>query len=110
MLGVIPYVERLRIADEDSVALEDRRNRRVTGLGQIDIAVIKLPRISNYDDFLALEHEDGVAVRFVEERSRAGRRRPRDNSGFEEHHRRSRMASRKRVRAGDRGRANARAA
>jgi adenosylcobyric acid synthase len=66
VLGVIPYLERLRIADEDSVALEDRRNRRATGLGQIDIAVIKLPRISNYDDFLALEHEDGVTVRFVE--------------------------------------------
>jgi adenosylcobyric acid synthase len=67
VLGVIPYLERLRIADEDSVALEDRRNRRATGLGQIDIAVIKLPLISNYDDFLALEHEDGVTVRFVEE-------------------------------------------
>ncbi|MGH7913941.1 MAG: cobyric acid synthase, partial [Candidatus Binataceae bacterium] len=67
MLGVIPYVERLRIADEDSVALEDRRNRRAANPGQIDIAVIKLPRISNYDDFLSLEHEDGVTVRFIEE-------------------------------------------
>jgi adenosylcobyric acid synthase len=67
VLGVIPYVERLRIADEDSVALEDRRNRRATGPGQVDIAVVRLPRISNYDDFLALEHEDGVTVRFVEE-------------------------------------------
>jgi adenosylcobyric acid synthase len=66
-LGVIPYVEGLRIADEDSVALEDRRNRRVDGSGQIDIAVIRLPHISNHDDFLALEHEDGVVVRFVEE-------------------------------------------
>jgi adenosylcobyric acid synthase len=69
VLGVIPYVERLRIADEDSVALEDRRNRRASGSGQIDIAVIRLPRISNYDDFLALEHEEGVTVRFVEEAS-----------------------------------------
>jgi adenosylcobyric acid synthase len=67
VLGVIPFLERLRIADEDSVALEDRRNRRATGLGRIDIAVVRLPRISNYDDFLALEHEDGVTVRFVEE-------------------------------------------
>ncbi len=70
VLGVIPYVERLRIADEDSVALEDRRKRRAPISGQpsqIDIAVVRLPRISNYDDFLALEHEDDVTVRFVEE-------------------------------------------
>ena len=67
VLGVIPYVERLRIADEDSVALEDRRIRRAAGPDQIDIAVIRLPRISNYDDFLALEHEDGIVVRFLEE-------------------------------------------
>jgi adenosylcobyric acid synthase len=69
VLGVIPYIERLRIADEDSVALEDRRNRRADGSGQIDIAVVRLPRISNFDDFLALEHESGVTVRFVEEAS-----------------------------------------
>jgi adenosylcobyric acid synthase len=67
VLGVIPYVERLRIADEDSVGLENRRNRRATASDQVEIAVIRLPRISNYDDFLALEHEDGVVVRFVEE-------------------------------------------
>lgn len=67
VLGVIPYVERLRIADEDSVALEDRRNRRAARTDQVEIAVVRLPRISNYDDFLALEHEDGAAVRFVEE-------------------------------------------
>ncbi len=75
VLGVIPYVERLRIADEDSVALEDRRNRRPpksSQSGQIDIAVVRLPRISNYDDFLALEHEDGVTVRFVEEAGEIG--------------------------------------
>jgi adenosylcobyric acid synthase len=72
VLGVIPYVERLRIADEDSVALEDRRNRRATVPGQIDIAVVRLPRISNYDDLLALEHEDGVTVRFVEEAGEIG--------------------------------------
>ena len=33
---------------------------------QLDIAVVRLPAISNYDDFLALEHEPDVVVRFVE--------------------------------------------
>lgn len=66
VLGVIPWLERLRITEEDSVALDARRHRLRAGAGEVDIAVIRLPRISNFDDFLALEHEPGVAVRFVE--------------------------------------------
>jgi adenosylcobyric acid synthase len=64
--GVVPYIPRLRIADEDSIALEDRRGRPAASPSQIEIAIVRLPHISNYDDFLALEHEPGVAVRFVE--------------------------------------------
>src|SRR5262249_31737469 len=67
VLGVIPYITRLRIADEDSVGLEDRVRPRTPGAAQVDIAVVRLPHISNYDDFLPLEHEDGVIVRFIEE-------------------------------------------
>ncbi|WP_438026725.1 cobyric acid synthase [Sorangium sp. So ce233] len=66
VLGVVPYVKQLRIADEDSVALEDRRRRGPAGHGELDIAVVRLPRISNYDDVEPLEHERGVAVRFIE--------------------------------------------
>ncbi|HMJ14631.1 MAG TPA: cobyric acid synthase, partial [Polyangiaceae bacterium] len=66
VLGVVPYVAKLRIADEDSVSLEDRVGRKRPGREQLDIAVVRLPRISNYDDVEALEHESGVVVRFVE--------------------------------------------
>ncbi len=66
VLGVLPYVQRLRVADEDSVSLDDRRGRRRAGPAELDIAVVRLPRISNYDDFQPLEHEPGVVVRFVE--------------------------------------------
>ncbi|HEY6560190.1 MAG TPA: cobyric acid synthase [Polyangiaceae bacterium] len=66
VLGVVPYVTKLRIADEDSVSLEDRAGRKRPGREQLDIAVVRLPRISNYDDVEALEHEPGVVVRFVE--------------------------------------------
>jgi len=66
VLGVVPYVTRLRIADEDSVSLEDRAGRRRAGPGELDIAVVRLPRISNYDDVEALEHEPGVVVRFAD--------------------------------------------
>jgi adenosylcobyric acid synthase len=66
VLGVVPHVPALRIADEDSVGLESRSERARGGAGQVDLAVVKLPQISNYDDVLALEHEAGVSVRFVQ--------------------------------------------
>jgi adenosylcobyric acid synthase len=66
VLGVLPYVQRLRVADEDSVSLEDRRGLRRASPSEVEIAVVRLPRISNYDDFQPLEHEAGVLVRFVE--------------------------------------------
>jgi adenosylcobyric acid synthase len=71
VLGVVPHVPRLRIADEDSVSLDDRARRTRPGPDQLDLAVLRLPRIANYDDFEALEHEPGVVVRFVERASEA---------------------------------------
>ena len=67
VLGVVPYVSNLRIADEDSVSLESRAARCRPANDQLDIVVVRLPRISNYDDVEALEHEAGVVVRFVEQ-------------------------------------------
>jgi adenosylcobyric acid synthase len=66
VLGVLPHVRGLAIADEDSVALEERRGRRRARADEVEIAVVLLPRISNYDDFQPLEREPGVIVRFVE--------------------------------------------
>jgi adenosylcobyric acid synthase len=66
VLGVIPYIESLRIADEDSVSLEDRARRRLPEKDELDLVVVRLPRISNYDDFNPLEHEAGAVVRFVD--------------------------------------------
>ncbi len=67
VLGVLPFVRGLRIADEDSVSLDHRGRRGRAGRDEIEIAVVRLPRISNYDDLDPLEHEPGVVVRFVEE-------------------------------------------
>lgn len=67
VLGVVPYVPNLRIADEDSASLENRMARRRPLSNELDIVVVRLPRISNYDDVEPLEHEAGVVVRFVEQ-------------------------------------------
>ena len=61
-LGVIPYVTDLRIASEDAVVLERGKAPETEGL---DIVVVHLPRISNFDEFDLLAAEDGVRLRFA---------------------------------------------
>jgi adenosylcobyric acid synthase len=67
VLGVLPHVPDLRIADEDSVSLDHRMRRDRASRDELEIAVIRLPRISNYDDAAPLEHEPGVVVRFIDD-------------------------------------------
>jgi adenosylcobyric acid synthase len=57
--GVIPYFN-LNLEDEDGAI---SFNRKITSA--IDIAVIKLPHISNFTDFDALKNEKDVSVRFI---------------------------------------------
>ena len=63
--GVIPYTL-LDIDDADS--LSDRLDVRGTA-AQVDIAVIRLPKISNFTDFIALDAVEGVGVRYVQRAS-----------------------------------------
>ena len=60
--GVIPYA-RLDLDDEDSLS---ERFRKKPSPGRLDIAVIRLPRISNFTDFSALEIQEDVSLRYVE--------------------------------------------
>ena len=69
VVGVLPYLHGLRLADEDSVSLDDRARRARPSRDELDIVVVRLPRISNHDDFAPLEHAAGVVVRFVESAS-----------------------------------------
>jgi len=64
-VGVLPYMHDIKLAQEDSVFLDE--NMRFGDEGPVDIAVIKLPRISNYDDFDALAMEKGITVRYVDD-------------------------------------------
>jgi adenosylcobyric acid synthase len=63
VLGVVPHLGDGLVPEEDSVALD----RAVSGVedARIEIAVVRLPRIANFDDVEPLAAEPGVAARFV---------------------------------------------
>ena len=69
VLGVVPYFRDIRIAQEDSVYLDERQPN--TSPGNLEITLIRLPHISNYDDFDPLE-EYGCSVSYVTRRSQFG--------------------------------------
>jgi adenosylcobyric acid synthase len=58
-LGVVPNFD-IKLEDEDGAV---EFNKKATK--EIDIAVIKLPHISNFTDFDALKIEEDVSVRFI---------------------------------------------
>jgi len=53
VLGVIPYMRNLAVAQEDSVYLDERHAHFREGCP--DVCIIRLPHISNFDDFDPLE-------------------------------------------------------
>lgn len=61
--GVIPYTH-VDIDDEDSLT---ERFGRSTERKLLDIAVIRVPRISNFTDFSPFEHYENVSLRYVDQ-------------------------------------------
>ena len=72
--GVVHHYRDIHIPEEDSVALDIPLR---SGNGQeapvLDIAVVQLPHISNFDDFDPLAREPGVGLRYVSNASELGR-------------------------------------
>lgn len=65
VLGVVPYLWQHGIADEDAVAIETEVTA-ANGKTKPEIAVIRFPRISNFDDFDPLLAEPGLCLRYVD--------------------------------------------
>lgn len=61
VLGVVPYMK-VDVDDEDSLSSKLRSDK---GVDPVDVAVIRLPRISNFTDFDPLERVEGIGVRYV---------------------------------------------
>ncbi|GFO53050.1 cobyric acid synthase [Geomonas sp. Red276] len=66
VLGVVPWYRGPAIPEEDSVALQRKPAAHASGAGKIRVGVVRLPRISNYTDFSALEREDDVSVTYFD--------------------------------------------
>ena len=66
-LGVIPYLANLGIAEEDAAPLEYLRDPdHPEGGEMVRVAIVRLPRMSNFDEFDALRREPGVSTRFAD--------------------------------------------
>lgn len=82
VLGVIPYLHNLELEDEDSASLDNKLaghsgpvpGAPAAGMDRpLDIAVIRLPRLSNFTDFDPLPLEPDVSARYVSSPSQLGR-------------------------------------
>lgn len=62
VLGVIPWLDQVFPA-EDSLDLFERKSSR--SQGELNIVVLRLPRISNFTDFDPLESEPCVGIRYL---------------------------------------------
>ena len=71
VLGVVPWFQGFRIQDEDSVALDKVRTNESKG-GEIEVAVIALPFISNFTDFDAFEDEVDINLRYIRKGQQIG--------------------------------------
>ena len=69
-IGVLPYFFDIHVPEEDSLGLQDVSPDDIQQ--PLDVAVMRLPHIANFDDFDPLRHERGVRLRYVRNASEFG--------------------------------------
>lgn len=75
VLGIIPYIPKLGLPDEDSVSFKEDINKNFHRTGRadsVDIVCIDLPRISNFTDLDALKGEPDVNLRIINDPEELG--------------------------------------
>ena len=65
VVGVVPHLP-LPLPDEDSFSLERRPRRVSSGGAGVRIAVVRLPAMSNFDEFDPLRHHPGVELIWID--------------------------------------------
>ena len=71
VIGLVHHFRDIHIPEEDSVALDLPVYREDNAV--LDVAVVQVPHISNFDDFDPLDRENGVSLRYVESVAALGR-------------------------------------
>jgi adenosylcobyric acid synthase len=69
--GLVHHYRDIHIPEEDSVALDDSAAPAAQSV--LDVAVLQLPHIANFDDFDPLARHPGVALRYVDSPAHLGR-------------------------------------
>ena len=72
VVGVVHHYRDIHIPEEDSVAL-DFTPPHASSPDVLDVAVVQVPHISNFDDFDPLAREPGVSLRYVQSGDRLGK-------------------------------------
>jgi adenosylcobyric acid synthase len=62
VVGIVPYLEDLALPEEDAASLSVPRQAADC---LIEIAVIRLPHLANFDEFRPLGSEPGIGLRYV---------------------------------------------
>ena len=70
--GVLPYLTDVYVPEEDSPRMARVSDRDALG-GIIDIVILALPHMANFDEFDPLARRDGVLLRYVRQPSELGR-------------------------------------
>lgn len=74
VVGVLPYITDIEIPEEDSLGFGAKTRLAGEGMDNVlDVAVVKIPRASNFTDVDALLSEPDVSLRYLGPRDQVGK-------------------------------------
>ncbi len=65
VLGILPYMKNIRIDKEDSLSVDSLCDKTIIDKNKINIAIVRLPHISNFTDFEPFGVEDSTLVHYI---------------------------------------------
>ncbi|MCB9657888.1 MAG: cobyric acid synthase [Polyangiales bacterium] len=66
LLGVVPHLASHGLPEEDAASLDSAGTTRRGTMEELELAVVRTPALSNFDELRALADEPGVLLRFID--------------------------------------------